>query len=218
MRGTDRSRSHTQCIRPMPCCEGAIEKSSAEAGQVRMNRANDSTGGPAQECTGVLGEAYLKADPPSAAHARTHIVKWIGADHPAYENVRLAASELVTNAVVHARPAGPYDLILLVLARAGDLLRVEVTDPGGVPWDPYVPRAVPDDQERGRGLTIVAELSRGRWGVRDHGARGRTVWCALDARPARDEAADPAPREKTGTTPDSGVRRAPDEREAPACG
>ncbi|MFF0306152.1 ATP-binding protein [Streptosporangium sp. NPDC004379] len=183
-----------------------------------MNRATDSTGGPAQECTKVLGEAYLKTDPSSAAHARARIAEWIGADHPAYENVRLAASELVTNAVVHARPAGPYDLVLLVLARAGDLLRVEVTDPGGVPWDPRVPRAVPDDQERGRGLAIVAELSRGHWGVRGHGTRGRTVWCALDARPARDEDAGPGPRGEARPTSDGDARPAPDEREARACG
>ncbi|MEV7009411.1 ATP-binding protein [Streptosporangium sp. NPDC051022] len=136
----------------------------------------------------ILGEAYLKLDPASAAKARSHIRVWLGSDHPEYENARLATSELVTNAVLHAFLRGPDALILLTLTRRAGLLYVEVTDPGGGFWDPYALPAMPDDEEGGRGLAIVGEVSRGRWGVRDRGRRGRTVWCALGGDP------DPAER------------------------
>ncbi|GGS64100.1 ATP-binding protein [Planobispora rosea] len=131
----------------------------------------------------ILGEACLALDPASTAQARACVREWIGADHRAYENVRLATSELVTNAAVHADRGRAGSLIVLTLTRVTNLLYLEVTDPGG---DFSWPRAfdtVPEDAECGRGLTIVRELSRGRWGVRDRGILGRTVWCVLDASP-----------------------------------
>ncbi|GAT65064.1 serine/threonine protein kinase [Planomonospora sphaerica] len=150
-----------------------------------------------------LGEAYLELDLESASQARSRVREWLGPDHPHYEDVRLAASELVANAALHAgrqrprdpapqppdpapRPrnpaAAPHGLVLLTLTRTGGLLRVEVTDPGGGPSEPRVHEAVPVDRERGRGLAIVRELSAGRWGVRHHADAGRTVWCVLGAR------------------------------------
>ncbi|ACZ85516.1 ATP-binding protein [Streptosporangium roseum] len=132
----------------------------------------------------VLGEAFLKLEPTSAAQARGYISSWIGGDHPAYENVVLTTSELVTNAIVHSSRGRPHDLILLTLTRMADLLHLEVLDPGGTAWEPRPPEAVPDDGERGRGLAIVGEISRRRWGVHDHGPLGRTVWCDVDGIPA----------------------------------
>ncbi|GAA3445504.1 ATP-binding protein [Planomonospora venezuelensis] len=132
----------------------------------------------------ILGEAYLRLDPASASQARTCVREWLGSDHPAYENVRLATSELVTNAAVHADRGRACDLVLFMLVRMADLLLIEVTDPGGALSRPRACDAVPDDVEGGRGLAIVRELSGGRWGVRDHGTLGRTVWCALDLHPA----------------------------------
>jgi anti-sigma regulatory factor (Ser/Thr protein kinase) len=65
------------------------------------------------------------------------------------------ASELATNAVVHART--PY----IVGLHMGEVLRIEVTDAGlGAP----VLRSVALGAEGGRGLLIVSELS-GQWGV-----------------------------------------------------
>ncbi len=128
----------------------------------------------------ILGEAYLRLDPASVSKARSYVRVWMGADHPTYENVRLATSELVTNAVLHAFSKGPDDLMLLTLTRRSGLFYLEVQDPGGAPWDPHAVEAVPVDEEHGRGLAIVGEISRGHWGVRDLGRRGRTVWCALD--------------------------------------
>ncbi|GAA0824614.1 hypothetical protein GCM10009525_16400 [Streptosporangium amethystogenes subsp. fukuiense] len=94
--------------------------------------------------------------------------------------MRLATSELVTNAVLHAARRRPDDLIMLTLTRRADSLRLEVLDPGGGSWEPRVPGGVPADEERGRGLDIVDEISRRRWRVRDQGDLGRTVWCAID--------------------------------------
>ncbi|MBB2910582.1 anti-sigma regulatory factor (Ser/Thr protein kinase) [Streptosporangium becharense] len=127
----------------------------------------------------VLGKACLELDPASASKARAYVREWIGADHPAYEDVRLAASELVANAVLHTCRRNPGDLVSLALLRRAGLLHVAVTDPGGGPWEPEAPRAVPDDEERGRGLGIVGELSRWCWGVLDHADGSRTVWCVL---------------------------------------
>ncbi len=128
----------------------------------------------------VLGKAYLKIDPASAAKARAYVREWLGADHPAYENVRLATSELVTNAVLHTERRRPDDLVMLTLTRRADSLCLEVLDPGGGSWQPRAPGTVPADEERGRGLDIVDEISRQRWGVHDQGDLGRTVWCAID--------------------------------------
>ncbi|MDH2428741.1 ATP-binding protein [Sphaerisporangium sp. TRM90804] len=47
-------------------------------------------------------ELRLPSNPECAARARAEVSDWLGQDHPAYEHVRLAVSELVTNAVKHA--------------------------------------------------------------------------------------------------------------------
>lgn len=80
-------------------------------------------------------------------------------------------SELVTNAVVHART----DLDVRV-AVAPDELRVEVSD--GSPLVP-APRQVADDANSGRGLHLVDRLARS-WGV-EPAAAGKTVWFTLDS-------------------------------------
>ncbi|MDT0307732.1 SpoIIE family protein phosphatase [Streptomyces sp. DSM 44917] len=84
------------------------------------------------------------------------------------DRAELLVSELVTNAVRHAR--GPVGLRMV----HGPTLLVEVTDP-----DPAPPRertAAPED-EGGRGLPLVARESR-RWGSRRVPA-GKTVWFEL---------------------------------------
>ena len=86
------------------------------------------------------------------------------------ERARLAVSELVANAVVHAR--SPFTLGYSV----DGVLRVAVTDD-----DPTSdPR--PQDAEPGRiggmGLRLVADMSRS-WGV-ERTATSKTVWCELE--------------------------------------
>lgn len=83
----------------------------------------------------------------------------------------LLSSELVTNAVVHARSA-----IELEAARSRHDLRVDVRDVGGGSVRP-VPQSRPAEAEGGRGLAIVASLAD-TWGVEENGS-GKSVWFTL---------------------------------------
>jgi anti-sigma regulatory factor (Ser/Thr protein kinase) len=94
------------------------------------------------------------------------------------ERVEVAAlltSELVTNAVVHARSPAT-----VVLTRTDEELRVAVSDEGG--GVPAVDRSG-GTGEGGRGLALVEELSAS-WGVLPLGT-GKTVWFTLRLGPAR---------------------------------
>jgi len=90
----------------------------------------------------------------------------------------LLASELVANAVVHARTA----LELLVELR-GPRLHVAVKD-----QDPNLGRllAAKDGTMRGLGLLIVDRIAT-TWGVRQDRTGGKTVWGALDLPPEEAE-------------------------------
>jgi anti-sigma regulatory factor (Ser/Thr protein kinase) len=81
------------------------------------------------------------------------------------------SSELVTNAVIHARSA-----IELEAAWTSSDLRVDVRDVGAgrvrANSDP-----APAEAEGGRGLAIVASLADA-WGVEDTG-NGKSVWFSL---------------------------------------
>lgn len=87
------------------------------------------------------------------------------------EDVVLVVHELVCNAFDHAE--GPRDLIL---RRDGAVLRVEVTD--GSPKDLPVPGRSRLRETRGRGLLLVARISRG-WGVELRRGR-KTTWAEVD--------------------------------------
>ena len=83
----------------------------------------------------------------------------------------LLASELVTNAVVHART----ELQLRVELR-GELLHLAVRD-----GSPRLRRLVtiPDPEAKGgRGLWLVEQLARA-WGVNRHPDGGKVIWCTL---------------------------------------
>ncbi|GII81951.1 hypothetical protein Sru01_69330 [Sphaerisporangium rufum] len=136
-----------------------------------MGSTEQITGGPA-----VSGGVLLPCVRESVARARLEVRGWLGSTHPVVDDAVLAASELVTNAVVHSA-AKPDDLLELTVTAVRDLIYIAVTDPGSVADEPCVR---PDqDGEHGRGLLIVQHVSLG-WGVRDHSRTGRrTVWCAL---------------------------------------
>jgi CheY-like chemotaxis protein/anti-sigma regulatory factor (Ser/Thr protein kinase) len=85
------------------------------------------------------------------------------------EDASLVVSELVGNAVEHARTGS-----VVVINRSEGGLRIEVTDHGDA--DP-VPEAPGADAERGRGLMIVSALETA-WGVH-HGPRSKSVWVEL---------------------------------------
>lgn len=85
------------------------------------------------------------------------------------DDLRLIASELVTNALIHT--PGPVEI---GLSTGPDHVRIEVSDP--IRMAPAVSRADPDD-DHGRGLAIVASLSRA-WGT-DLRPDGKTVWAEV---------------------------------------
>ncbi|WP_205471468.1 SpoIIE family protein phosphatase [Nocardioides sp. SYSU D00038] len=93
------------------------------------------------------------------------------------DDVVLVTSELVTNALVHARP--PIDLAV----RANDgRVQVEVRDRAVLRPRRRRPD---DDDEHGRGLNIVEALADD-WGT--HAAEsGKTVWCSLASVRERDQ-------------------------------
>ena len=76
---------------------------------------------------------------------------------PAGSALELIASELVTNAVLHANPGR----IVLRLSTEGPRARIEVEDPGGPDRPHIVKRPVPG--QGGLGLRIVEELALS-WG------------------------------------------------------
>lgn len=84
--------------------------------------------------------------------------------------VELLTSELVTNALVHAR--GAEGLSVYVWPR---VIRVEVDDLSALL---PTPRRAGLEAVSGRGLTIVDALARS-WGV-ETGRRGKRVWFEVD--------------------------------------
>jgi anti-sigma regulatory factor (Ser/Thr protein kinase) len=85
----------------------------------------------------------------------------------------LLTSELVTNALMHARPFG--DIVLHGTLRGGQL-RVEVLDQGPG-FGPPAPRA-PDDRPGGYGLQLLESIAT-RWGTKR--SDRFTVWFELAA-------------------------------------
>jgi hypothetical protein len=118
----------------------------------------------------------LPDDTTSAAHARAAVREGLATwGIPELEPVAsLVATELVTNAVIHA-DAGPTQLVLsLQDAR----LRIEVSDGDSSRLPRRMHREV--TAEGGRGLALVEALSAA-WGtLRPRRGLGKTVWCELD--------------------------------------
>jgi anti-anti-sigma regulatory factor/anti-sigma regulatory factor (Ser/Thr protein kinase) len=122
-------------------------------------------------------ELVLAPSPTAPATARTFVREvcqyWQLAlpDTTLVDRAVLVASELVTNAVVHART----ELRLRVELR-DELLHLAVRE-----GNPRMLRLVtiPDPEaERGRGLWLVEQLAQA-WGVNRHPDGGKVVWCTL---------------------------------------
>ncbi|MEV7023451.1 ATP-binding protein [Kitasatospora sp. NPDC093558] len=114
----------------------------------------------------------------SVAAARKLLREFL-ADQPGGEpfisNGELVLSELVTNAVLHARTA-PGRLIYMQFELCPDLLRIEVHDA-----DSTRPTLQPADchDEAGRGLWLVSQLAS-RWGCCPRvGGVGKAVWAMV---------------------------------------
>jgi anti-sigma regulatory factor (Ser/Thr protein kinase) len=113
-----------------------------------------------------------------ARHATSEVLTLWRLGHLA-DTALLLVSELVTNAVRHARNEG--STLALRLEITGISLRIEVhdTDPR---WpQPGTPAGL---DESGFGFVLVHALAP-KWGVSDTPA-GKAVWVELDTRPGRE--------------------------------
>ena|SRR5436190_2981220 len=111
------------------------------------------------------------AEPSAIAEARAFVHDALQRQVPAarLDDIVLATSELVTNAIRHV--GRPLD----VTVQSNGSIRVEVVDPSSVEPAKRVP--FPDDVD-GRGLNIVDHVCD-RWGVHRVEA-GKCVWCEVD--------------------------------------
>jgi serine/threonine-protein kinase RsbW len=107
-----------------------------------------------------------------ARHATQDTLASWGLDH-LEETAALLVSELVSNAVRHAR-TGP--VLKLGLAACGTYLRMEVVDANP---DPPLPRTPAVLDESGFGFVLIEALAD-KWGVRET-ATGKGVWAELDS-------------------------------------
>ncbi len=119
--------------------------------------------------------ATLAPEPRSARAARDFVARtcsdW-GCSHQVLA-ATLIASELVTNAVLHARTP-----LTMSVSRCGHQLRVGVRDHDS---RPPTPRVVGPDVATGLGMQVVEALCQD-WGVL-FAAGGKLVWAILPAQP-----------------------------------
>jgi len=109
-----------------------------------------------------------------ARHVLVSSLRDLGVDATVVDEAEIVISELVANAVRHARPLPDGTIRVNWTVRHG-VVEIEVTDGGG----PTTPRPAPRSlmAASGRGLRIVRGLAH-EWGVLEDRA-GRTVWVSL---------------------------------------
>lgn len=114
----------------------------------------------------------LAARPTSTREARDRLTAFLGswANQAARDNATLLLSEVITNAVLHAR--GDTILITLTLSRGRLVARV-LDESASLP----VRRSA--GESGGWGLGLIDQLSS-RWGVDQHPGDGKTVWFEID--------------------------------------
>jgi anti-sigma regulatory factor (Ser/Thr protein kinase) len=144
---------------------------------------------PALALPGTYAQTDLRPEPAAAGRARRltrdTLARW-HLDHLA-DDAEAIASELITNAAEAATgPRGTLPAIIFAIHRRPDELRITVWDNG--PGQPRPGEPGPD-AEAGRGLAIVAHLSR-KWGWWPTPASGgKVVWAALPAPAAQQDGA-----------------------------
>ena len=121
----------------------------------------------------LVASLEFAPDHTAAARARQFVAQTLRAWglEEAVEDAELLVSELVTNAILHARSPAT-----VTIDRDGTRLRVAVCDSSPSPprLRDYGPDAV-----TGRGLLLVDRIAR-RWGVEMNG-EGKCVWFEVDA-------------------------------------
>ena len=126
----------------------------------------------------VLGALTLPGEARSVRQARRFLHDLLPEHHPALDDLVLAASELVCNAIAHTRSGEPGGRVTVVVGRVAAALTLEITDDGGGVHPPATQDE--DGGEGGRGLRIVDGLAT-RWGYRTRGER-TTVWAEFGVR------------------------------------
>ncbi|NHA70035.1 ATP-binding protein [Phycicoccus sp. CMS6Z-2] len=119
----------------------------------------------------------VPADSSAVAGVRHEIVQDLSArDLPEdlVGEAEIVASELLTNALRHARPLSDGTIRVRWKIR-GEVVEVEVTDGGGATVPKPAPRTV--WLSSGRGLRIVRSLAH-EWGVTED-RTGNVVWATL---------------------------------------
>ncbi len=159
-----------QPVRAVPRVEPLAAREIANEGSLPMSRHVPVV---EQGLVSHRRELTLAAEPAAPRHARTLLraaaTEW-EVNEEIYEDAAMIVTELVANAVDHARSSSTLTIDL-----DDHGLRVAVRDtcaagvPHLAPADPHAPR--------GRGLQMVDALST-NWGVTRHGD-GKTVWAVL---------------------------------------
>jgi anti-sigma regulatory factor (Ser/Thr protein kinase) len=120
----------------------------------------------------------VRHEPSAVSAARRQVRRELAEENlpgPLLDDVEVVLSELMGNAVRHARPIAGG--VLLVGWRvADDELTIRVTDGGSLKR--IEPRESSPMADSGRGLHIVERLAS-TWGVTDHAGSLRTVWAIL---------------------------------------
>ena len=126
------------------------------------------------EAPGQL-DLSLTGDAPRRARRLVNdvLLDWDRGDADLIHSAQLVATELVTNAMQHGG-----DFLVLELGRDEDALIVGVRDGTAVLPRPH---EAEDEDEQGRGLTIVVALAED-WGVETTGDGGKRVWAKLPLR------------------------------------
>ncbi|WP_051325267.1 ATP-binding protein [Glycomyces tenuis] len=120
---------------------------------------------------------------PHQADAPTMVRQWLRESLPdlpedCRDDLLVCATELVSNAVRHARPLPAGDLCVACSVGSRDV-EVRVVDGGG----PTRPRvcSVSFDSAHGRGMFIVSKLASD-WGSRSRGDGTQEVWARIPVR------------------------------------
>ncbi|WP_100445157.1 ATP-binding protein [Glycomyces xiaoerkulensis] len=120
---------------------------------------------------------------PHQASAPNLVRRWLRSALPelpddSRDDLLVCATELVSNAVRHAKPLPGGDVCVGVAIRATDV-EVRVLD-GGSATHPHV-LPIDLDSAHGRGMLIVSKLSS-RWGSRPLGDGTQEVWARVPVR------------------------------------
>ncbi len=126
----------------------------------------------------------LAAEPASASRAREFVRRCLGEHRLSHllDDVELVTSELVTNALVHARTS-----FRVSLQASDQTLRVDVADGSSTSPVRHAPELLATG---GRGIGIV-DLMSSSWGVVAGAEGGKTVWAEFDRSPAVAGSGDP---------------------------